>query len=101
MNFYAILAFLSPSSGHGIEFGGTNHIREVEIESVDLGKILTSVDGARKLKLVILDACRSNPFVSGMRPTIASRSIGRGEAMWATQLPNSGNLTINVFGIPS
>jgi tetratricopeptide (TPR) repeat protein len=88
-------------SGHGIEFGGTNYIipvdahlstdREVEIESVDLGKILTSVDGARKLKLVILDACRSNPFVSGMRRTIASRSIGRG---LAPVEPDAGSLVV-------
>jgi uncharacterized caspase-like protein len=40
--------------------------------------VLGSVEAARKLRLVILDACRDNPFVRQMRRTVASRSIGRG-----------------------
>ncbi|MGD5570952.1 caspase family protein, partial [Xanthomonas citri pv. citri] len=32
------------------------------------------------LKLVILDACRDNPFATSMKRTVASRAIGRGLA---------------------
>jgi uncharacterized caspase-like protein len=37
-------------------------------------------EGARKIKLVILDACRDNPFLGQMKRTIATRSITRGLA---------------------
>ena len=39
-----------------------------------------AVEPAKKLRLVILDACRDNPFAKTMKRTIASRGIGRGLA---------------------
>ena len=41
---------------------------------------MSAIDGARKLRLVILDACRDNPFASQMKRTVATRSLGRGLA---------------------
>jgi uncharacterized caspase-like protein len=41
---------------------------------------MSAVEGARKLRLVLMDACRDNPFAARMRRTVASRSIGRGLA---------------------
>src|SRR5262249_57884965 len=38
------------------------------------------LEPARSLRLVILDACRDNPFVRTMKRTLASRSVGRGLA---------------------
>src|SRR6202008_1913463 len=35
---------------------------------------------AKQLRLVILDACRDNPFAKTMKHSMASRSIGRGLA---------------------
>jgi len=77
-------------SGHGIEFGGTNYLvpvdanlktdRDVDLEAVDVGKVISAIEGAKQLRLVILDACRDNPFASQMRRTVASRSVGRGLA---------------------
>src|SRR5215510_13027335 len=75
-------------SGHGIEVGGVNYMipidarlssdRDVEFEAIDMNKVLTAVDRAGKLKIVILDACRDNPFINEMKRSVASRSIGRG-----------------------
>lgn len=75
-------------AGHGIEVGGVNYLipvdarletdRDTSFEAVSLDQVLTAVDGARKIKLVILDACRDNPFAAQMRRTTATRSIGRG-----------------------
>jgi tetratricopeptide (TPR) repeat protein len=75
-------------AGHGVEMDGVNYLipvdaslatdRDVTFEAVPLGQILTAVDGAKKLRLVVLDACRNNPFLNQMRRTAASRSIGRG-----------------------
>ena len=38
------------------------------------------MEGAKRLRLVILDACRGNPFASQMKRTTAARSVGRGLA---------------------
>jgi uncharacterized caspase-like protein len=75
-------------AGHGIEVGGVNYLipvdarletdRDLQYEAVALEQVLGSVEAARKLRLVILDACRDNPFARQMRRTVASRSIGRG-----------------------
>ncbi len=77
-------------AGHGLEVGGMNYLvpidakleldRDVQYEAVSLEQVLGAVDGAKKLRLVILDACRDNPFVSRMKRIVASRSIGRGLA---------------------
>jgi uncharacterized caspase-like protein len=77
-------------AGHGIEVGGVNYLvpvdarlktdRDVQDEAVSLERVLSAVEGTRKFRLVILDACRDNPFSSRMRRTLASRSIGRGLA---------------------
>jgi tetratricopeptide (TPR) repeat protein len=77
-------------AGHGIEVGGVNWLipvdatlktdRDVQYEAVSLDQVLGAVEGARKLGILILDACRDNPFAAQMRSTVASRSIGRGLA---------------------
>ncbi|MET0869077.1 MAG: caspase family protein [Pseudorhodoplanes sp.] len=77
-------------SGHGIEFGGVNYMvpvdaqlkvdRDIDLETIDVGKVMSAIDGARKLRLVILDACRDNPFAQQMKRTVATRSLGRGLA---------------------
>ena len=77
-------------AGHGIEVNGTNYLIpvdatlerdiDVEDEAVPLDRVTQILDQAKRLRLVILDACRDNPFVRSMRRTTASRSIGRGLA---------------------
>ncbi|WP_291860514.1 caspase family protein [Bradyrhizobium sp.] len=86
-------------AGHGIEMNGQNYLvpvdarlaadRAVELEAVALEQVLAALDGAKKLKLVLLDACRDSPFALQMRKATASgggaggstagtRSVGRG-----------------------
>jgi hypothetical protein len=77
-------------AGHGIEANGTNYLVpidaelardiDVEDETVSLDRVLATTEAARRLRLVLLDACRDNPFVQKMVHTLASRSIGRGLA---------------------
>jgi uncharacterized caspase-like protein len=38
----------------------------------------SAIEGAHKLKLIVLDACRNNPFAPQIKVTVANRSIGRG-----------------------
>jgi WD40 repeat protein len=75
-------------AGHGLEIGGHNYLipvdavlaRDLDVsdETVDLDRVLELVDQAKRLKLVILDACRDNPFAAKMKRTLGSRAIGRG-----------------------
>jgi tetratricopeptide (TPR) repeat protein len=92
-------------AGHGIELNGQNYLipvdaklaadRDVQFEAVPLAQVLAALDSAKKLRIVLLDACRVNPFMQQMRKTeptaavpldassgnrIVTRSIGRGLA---------------------
>jgi uncharacterized caspase-like protein len=50
-------------------------------ETVSLARVMEKLREAKKLRLVILDACRDNPFVPRMQQTAgATRNIGRGLA---------------------
>src|SRR5262249_3209372 len=78
-------------AGHGVEVNGVNYLipvdalleqaAHVEDEAMPLSRLLSKVTGASKLQLVILDACRNNPFSGRMkRAGPGSRSLGRGLA---------------------
>jgi uncharacterized caspase-like protein len=77
-------------AGHGMEVNGTNYLIpvdavlerdiDVEDEAVSLDRIIQILDQAKRLRLVILDACRDNPFLRSMKRTLAGRAIGRGLA---------------------
>src|SRR5262249_10930374 len=77
-------------AGHGMEVNGTNYLIpidailerdiDVEDEAVPLDRVTQVLEQAKRLRLVILDACRDNPFVRSMKRTVAGRSIGRGLA---------------------
>src|SRR5687768_14641997 len=59
-------------AGHGMEMDGVNYLLPVDatlatdadvgFEAVPLDMALRAVEGARRLRLVILDACRNNPM---------------------------------------
>ena len=50
---------------------------------------LFAVEPAKQLRLVILDACRDNPFAKTMKRTLASRAVGRGLAKVEPTSPNT------------
>ncbi len=79
-------------AGHGMEVGGINYLipvdarvavdRDIGFEAVALEQVLNAAERAKKLRLVILDACRDNPFAKQMRRTltVASRGVAGGLA---------------------
>ncbi|MEM6636423.1 MAG: caspase family protein [Pseudomonadota bacterium] len=77
-------------AGHGIEIDKQNYLvptdaalktdLDVEYEAVPLDLVVGAASGATKLRLVILDACRDNPFLKSMTRSMSTRSIGRGLA---------------------
>ena len=77
-------------AGHGIEVDHRNFLvpvdarlasdLDVEYEAVPLELVQRAVERASGLRVVILDACRENPFAVSMQRAGATRSIGRGLA---------------------
>jgi uncharacterized caspase-like protein len=86
-------------AGHGIEVDGNNYLvpvdavleRDVDIydEALSLERVLIAVEPAKQLRLIILDACRDNPFIRSMKRTLASRAVGRGLARVEPTGPNT------------
>src|SRR6202795_2818261 len=85
-------------AGHGIEVDGTNYLipvdakleRDTDVydEAFSLDRVLLAIEPVRKLRLVILDACRDNPFAKSMKRTVASRAVGQGLAKVEPTSPN-------------
>jgi formylglycine-generating enzyme required for sulfatase activity len=77
-------------AGHGMEVGGENWLVPVdaelnediaaEQEAIALRSLLPVVGSASKLGLIILDACRNNPFATRMQRSLPMRAVGRGLA---------------------
>lgn len=77
-------------AGHGMEVGGENWLIPVDAElkadtdadheAITLKSVLGTVETARNLGLVVLDACRNNPFTARMLRTVRTRSVDRGFA---------------------
>src|ERR1700681_196620 len=86
-------------AGHGMEVDGTNYLipvdakleRDTDVydEAFSLDRVLLAIEPATRLRLVILDACRDNPFAKTMKRTVASRAVGRGLAKIEPTSPNT------------
>jgi uncharacterized caspase-like protein len=86
-------------AGHGIEVDGTNYLipvdaaleRDLDVydEAFSLDRVLISIEPAKQLRLIILDACRDNPFAKIMKRTIGSRAVSRGLAKVEPNGPNT------------
>ncbi|WP_426437467.1 caspase family protein [Bradyrhizobium genosp. P] len=77
-------------AGHGMEVGGENWLipitaelrsdADIESEAISLRSVSLQVSKARQLGLVILDACRNNPFAAKMKRSVNTRAVPRGLA---------------------
>jgi uncharacterized caspase-like protein len=86
-------------AGHGLEVNGMNYLVPVDAqletdtdvydEALPLDRVLVAVEPAKQLQLIILDACRDNPFSTTMKRTVALRSVGRGLAQVDISSPNT------------
>jgi hypothetical protein len=65
-------------AGHGVQVDGKNYLiptharikkeSDIEFEGVDLDRVLSEMQNARnELNIIVLDACRDNPFSSSVR----------------------------------
>src|SRR5262245_43956412 len=78
-------------AGHGIQIGDQNYMVPVDAklareydakdEAISLERLVEALEPATRLRLVILDACRDNPFLVRMQRRVASRgAVTRGLA---------------------
>lgn len=79
-------------AGHGFQFNGENYLVPVEArvddevsvqyETTRLADVVTALNFAKGVKIMVLDACRNNPFVSQLAKRQATRgfSVGTGLA---------------------
>lgn len=77
-------------AGHGIELSGRNFLIPIDsamkseataqFEAVPLDQVLSTVRAAKTLGIVMLDACRDNPFAASIARTNGTRSVARGLA---------------------
>lgn len=77
-------------AGHGVELDGVNYLVPVDVaptsvddikaQSVTLANMLAAVDDARKIRIVLLDACRDNPFSEEISQSVAPAGTTTAEA---------------------
>lgn len=91
-------------AGHGIEVGGVNYLvpvdatiavdRDIQFEAVPLSQVLNATDAAKKIKLVVLDACRNNPFKPRQTaaPEVVATSMSTAGAPITTRSVNGRGL---------
>jgi uncharacterized caspase-like protein len=87
-------------AGHGIEVNRVNYFvpvdarlaadTDVAFEAVQMEFALNAVAQASDLSLVIVDACRNNPFSASMTRQLGTRSVGRG----LSAVEPSGNVLV-------
>jgi hypothetical protein len=77
-------------AGHGVQHGDTNYLLPtdiagdqgvVEIKAIDMGKVRRQLDKATGVKILILDACRNDPFTESRgfeRASIGSEGAAKG-----------------------
>jgi hypothetical protein len=75
-------------AGHGMEINGENWLIPIDAElkrdtdaaneAIGLQSVMLQVSNTKSLGLVILDACRNNPFAAKMNRSLATRALSSG-----------------------
>jgi len=77
-------------SGHGLQVAGQNWLlpvtakleseHDLDYEAVKVDAVLNEAEGTKRLRLILLDACRDNPFKTKLAQGTRSGSLSRGLA---------------------
>ena len=77
-------------AGHGIQVDGRNYMlpvdtllrreADLQLEAIDMNLVLSQMERDPRVNIIMLDACRNNPFAQAM-----TRSLSRGLAPMETQ----------------
>lgn len=78
-------------AGHGFQFNGENYLVPIEArvedeisvqyETTRLNDVMTALNFSKGVKIMVLDACRNNPFVSQLAKRQATRGFAVGSGL--------------------
>ena len=79
-------------AGHGLQVGAKNYLvpidaklenaSDIELDAVNVDTVTRAMEGEERVNLVLLDACRDNPFTRSLRRSLgASRSAAVGAGL--------------------
>lgn len=90
-------------AGHGLQVGGRNylvhsdaefrHANDLAFEATDVEFVTAQMEGSVGVSVVILDACRDNPFTRSLRQAMGSatsRSLNVSDGLAEMRSPNTG-----------
>ena len=79
-------------AGHGVQVARENYLlpadaqlereRDLVYEALSLDLFLGEISQARKLGMILLDACRNNPFVDRLSRSMTSPAVARPPRAW-------------------
>ena len=94
-------------SGHGIEIDGVNYLIPIDaklddpfdagLQAIALPVVMRQLDGSRRLRVVILDACRDNPFQQRLSQLPGRKNISIGKGFVAVREADLAQRTLVAF----
>ncbi len=89
-------------AGHGIQLEGQNFLLPVDIKvqnersirygAVDVSEVVAEMERSSPVNLIILDACRNNPFVEELKRGLKSRSVNIAQGLAPIKAQSSGTI---------
>jgi len=89
-------------SGHALQFGGVNYLAPIDTRLTDvadlrrlvrLDDIVADLQQAKNLRILVLDACRDNPFANELRRSLGANRASAA-ARWLAKLDNAQGMIV-------
>jgi hypothetical protein len=92
-------------SGHGMQIDGTNYLLPVDIEvenersirygAIDVAEVIHDMEQEAEVSIVVLDACRDNPFLADLQKKAGTRSVAASRGL--APIKSTGNGTLIAY----
>ena len=89
-------------AGHGIQLEGQNYLLPVDIKvlnersirygAIDVSEIVAEMERSSPVNVIVLDACRNNPFVAELKRSLKSRSVDIAQGLAPIKAQSSGTI---------
>ena len=83
--------FCAWTKGHAVQVAGKNYLVPIDADlqsaadldfgTIEVGKIISGMEGDSRVSLVLLDACRDNPFTRSLQRSLGTRSAAVGQGL--------------------
>jgi len=94
-------------AGHAVQVDGENYLlptdarlaneRDLKWDAVPLNYVMEETARVRRLRMVLLDACRDNPLANQMARSMGGRSAAVGRGLAVIETPSGGADTLVVY----